>query len=98
MTLHFILSKSISLTNKFIPTNKNFTYLQKLLYDDYMVLIPGKFYYISFGSNTAIKEFVFEDGTSVLQAEEHVIFIRNNNQFPLDLLFPFQAIVQNGCK
>ena len=43
-------------------------------------------------------EFVPEDGTNVLPAEEHVIFIRNKNRFPLDLLFPFQAIMQNDCK
>ena len=63
-----------------------------------MALIPEIFYYISFGLNTTIKKFVLEDGTSVLHAEEHVIFIRNKNQFPLDLLFPFQAIMQNDCK
>ena len=46
-------------------------YLQKWLH--YMVLNPGKCHYVTFGLNTTKNEFVFEDGTIVPSAEEHVV-------------------------
>ena len=38
-----------------------------------MVFNPGKCYYMTFALNTNENEFVFEDGTTVLSAEEHVV-------------------------
>ena len=65
-----------------------------------MVLNPGKYYCMTFGSNTTKNEFVLEDDTTIPSAEEHVSLrsIRNNNQFSLEFLFPFQVIIQKGCK
>ena len=56
-----------------------------------------KIYYMTFGLNTTKNEFVLEDGKIIHFAEEHAV-LGNNNQFPLDLLFPFEAIMQKGCK
>ena len=53
--------------------NKNFTYLQKWFHENYMVLNPGKCCYMTFGMNSTKNEFVFEDGTVVPSAEEHVV-------------------------
>ena len=44
-------------------------YLQKWFHDNYMVLNPGKCYYMAFGLNTTKNEFVFEDGTIVPSVE-----------------------------
>ena len=52
---------------------------------------------MTFGLNTTKNEFVLEDGKIIHFAEEHAV-LGNNNQFPLDLLFPFEAIMQKGCK
>ena len=52
---------------------KNFMYLQKWFHDNYMVLNPGKCYYMIFGLNTTKNEFALEDGTIVPSAEEHVV-------------------------
>ena len=38
-----------------------------------MVLNQGKYYYMTFGSNTTENEFVLEDGTIVPFAEEHAV-------------------------
>ena len=48
MKLHFIL---FHISDQFILT-KHFTYLQEWFYHNYMVLNPGKCYYVAFGSNT----------------------------------------------
>ena len=70
MTLYFILfKKTTSLTN----LKKDFTYLQKGFYDNPTVLNPRKCYYMTFGSNTTKNEFVFENGTIVPSAEEHLV-------------------------
>ena len=52
---------------------KNFMYVQKWFHDNYMVLNPVKYYYMTFGFNTAKNEFVFEYDTIVPSAEEHVV-------------------------
>ena len=48
-------------------------YLQRWFQDNYMVLNRGKCYCMTFGLNTTKNEFVFEDGTIVPSAEEHVV-------------------------
>ena len=67
-------------------------YLQKWFHDNYMVLNPGKCYYMTFSLNTTNNEFVLEDGTIVPSAEEHACGISNNNHFTFDLLFPFEEL------
>ena len=44
-------------------------YLQKLFHDNYMILNPGKYYYLTFGWDTTKNEFVLEDGTIAPSAE-----------------------------
>ena len=48
-------------------------YLQKWFHENYMVLSPGKCYYMTFGLNTTKNEFAFEDGTILPSAEKHVV-------------------------
>ena len=53
---------------------KNFMYLQKWFHDNYMVLNPGKCYYMTFGLNTTKTKFVLENGTTIIpSAEEYVV-------------------------
>ena len=48
--------------------------VQKWSYDNYMILNPGKCYYMTFGSNTAKHDFFLDDGTVVLSREVRVAF------------------------
>ena len=41
--------------------------VQKWSYDNYMILNPGKCYYMTFGSNTAKHDFFLEDGSCTFQ-------------------------------
>ena len=66
MTLHI---KTTSLTN---ILKKYFMYLLKWFHYDYMVLNPGKRYYMTFGLNTTRNEFVTKNGTIFLSAEKNV--------------------------
>ena len=50
--------------------NKNFVSLQKWLYDNYMVLNPGKCCYMSFGSNPDRSGLILEDSTKLPSAED----------------------------
>ena len=50
----------------------NVMHLQKWFYDSYMVLNPGKCYYMTFGLNNTKNEFVLEHFTIVPSAKEHV--------------------------
>ena len=73
----------------------NVIHLQKWFYDSYMVLNPGKCYYMTFGLSNTKNEFAVEHFTILF----HYFFFckrtcRNNNQFPFDLLFPFKAIMK----
>ena len=52
---------------------KNFICLQKWFHNNYMVLNPGKYYCMNFGSNTTKKEFVLENGAIASSAEEYVV-------------------------
>ena len=38
-----------------------------------MILNPGKYYYLTFDSNTTKNEFVLEEGTILSSAKEHVV-------------------------
>ena len=59
--------------NQFI-FKKNFVYLQKWFHDNYIVLNPGKCYYMTFGLNIVKNKFVLENGITVIpSAEEHVV-------------------------
>ena len=58
-----------------------------------MVLYPGKFYYITFGSNTTKNGFVFEYGTIVPSAEEHVEL-----GIKIDSRFTFYSHLKQLCK
>ena len=64
----YSVEKNTSLTNLF---------LRKILCiyrNGSMIIInPGKYYYMTFGLNTAKNEFVLEDGTTVPSAERHVV-------------------------
>ena len=72
-------------------------YLHKWFHENYMALNPGACYYMTFGLSSTKNEFVLENGTIVPSAEEHVVFgITIGLQ--LNLLFPFEAIMQKGCK
>ena len=64
-------------------------YRQKWFHDNYIVLNPGKCYYMTFGLNTTKNEFVLEDDTIVSPAEEHLVLGITIN-FPLTI-FPFEA-------
>ena len=61
----YSVKKPHPLTNLFL---RKILCICKWFYDNYMVLNPGKCYYITFGSNTTKNEFVFEDGTVVPSA------------------------------
>ena len=91
MTLHFILLKKIHIPNQSI-VKKNFMYLQKWFHDNYLGLNMGKCYYMTFGLNPTKNEFVLEDGTIDSSAEEKTPLQK------IDLLFPFRANMQKGCK
>ena len=53
--------------------NKFFLSLQKWFYDNYMVLNPGKWCYMSFGSNPDKSDLILEDSTKIPSAEEYLI-------------------------
>ena len=76
---------------------RNFVYLQKWFHDHYMVLNPGKYYYMTFGLNTSKNEFVLEDGTIIPSAKKHVVLEILIN-FRLNLLFSFETIMQKDWK
>ena len=64
--------------------NKIFLSLQKWFYVNYMVLNPGKCYYMSFGSNLDKSDLILEDSIKILSAEEYVILrvtIDNRSNF-----------------
>ena len=53
--------------------NKFFLSLQKWFYDNYMILNPGKWCYMSFGSNPDKSDLILEDSTKIPSAEEYLI-------------------------
>ena len=48
---------------------QNFICLQKWFYENYMVLNPGKFCYMTFGSKFNNNDLLLEDGTTITSAE-----------------------------
>ena len=91
MTLHLILfQKPTSLTNLFL---RKFMYLQKWFHDNYMVLNPGKSYYMTFGLNTTKNKFVFEDCTIARSVEEHVVL-----GITIDSHLTFNSHLKQLCK
>ena len=57
----------------FVKKTSLFLYLQKWFHDNYLVLNPGKCYYMTFGLNTTKNEFDLEDSKIIPSAEEHVL-------------------------
>ena len=58
-------------TNKDI-LNKNFLSLQNWFYDNYMVLNPGKCYFMSLGSNSDNSDLILEDSPKIPSSEEYI--------------------------
>ena len=59
-------------TNRSI-LNKRFLPLQKWFYENCIVLNPGKFCYMSFGSNPDKSDLILEDITKIPSADKYVI-------------------------
>ena len=58
-----------------------------------MVLNQGKYYYMTFGSNTTENEFVLEDGTIVPFAEEHAVL-----RITVYSCLTFYSLLKRLCK
>ena len=72
MTQHLIFFKNMLILKQSI-LKQNVMFLQKWFHGNYIVLNPGKCYYMTFGLNTTKNEFVLADGTIVLSAEEYAV-------------------------
>ena len=72
---------------------QNFICLQKWFYENYMVLNPGKCYYITFGSKFNNNVLLLEDGTMIPSAEEHVVL-----SITIDSHLNFYSHLKQLCK
>ena len=79
-------------TNRNILNNFFFS-LQKWFYNNYMVLNPGKYCYMSFGFNPDKSYLILEDGTKILSAEEYVIL-----RVTIENHLTFYNHLKNLCK
>ena len=73
--------------------NKNFLSLQKWFYDNFMVLNPGKCYYMSFGSNPDKSDLILEDSTKIPSAEEYIVL-----RVTINNMLAFYKHLKNLCK
>ena len=73
--------------------NQNLLSLQKWFYKNYMVLNPGKYCYMSFGSSPDKSDLILEDSTKIPSAEEYVIL-----RVTIDNRLTFYNNLKNLCK
>ena len=72
---------------------RNFIYLQKWFYENYMVLNPVKCCYMTFGSKFNNNDLLLEDGTTIPSAEEHVVL-----GITIDSHLNFHSHLKQLCK
>ena len=73
--------------------NKKFLSLQKWFYDNFMVLNPGKCYYMSFGSSPDKSDLILEDSTKIPSAEEYIVL-----RVTINNMLAFYKHLKNLCK
>ena len=73
--------------------NEKFLSLQKWFYYNYVVLNPGKCYFMSFGSNPDKSDLILEDNTNIPSAEEYVVL-----GVTIDNRLTFYNHLKNLCK
>ena len=74
-------------------SNKKKLSLQKWFYDNYMVLIPGKCGYMSFGANPDKSDLILEYSTKISSAEEYLVL-----GVTIDNRLIFYNHLKNLCK
>ena len=74
-------------------SNKKKLFLQKWFYDNYMVLIPGKCGYMSFGANPDKSDLILEYSTKISSAEEYLVL-----GVTIDNRLIFYNHLKNLCK